>query len=45
MVSANTARVFSSISFSIASGLSLSAKRPTMPCRGRMWESSVCVVP
>ncbi|MHC2838558.1 hypothetical protein ACVINU_001492 [Bradyrhizobium diazoefficiens] len=35
MVSANTARVFSSISFSIASGLSLSAKRPVMPWRGQ----------
>ena len=45
MVSANTALVFSSISFSIASGLSLSAKRPVMPWRGRTWASSVCVVP
>ena len=37
IVSENTALVFSSISLSIASALSLSAKRAVMPWRGSTW--------
>ena len=45
MVSEKTALVFSSISFSIASAWSLSAKRVVMPWRGSTCASRVWVVP
>ncbi len=40
-LSQKMALVSSSISFSIASGESDSAKRTPMPCPGRMWANSV----
>jgi hypothetical protein len=44
-LSQNTARVFSSISFSTASAASEAAKRTSIPWLDRMWANSVCVVP